>query len=192
MNFIQLCEEVNEWSIGNFGQDSAENKALGFVEETGELVDAFVICTGKIAHSLLKMRQGIRGTKEEHYLKMCDAIGDCMVYLADFCSKANFVKSFTGRESLNKDFVDWENYYHSSLKRKQNSTLLLLDSLGQIEYLLRNIGETFSPGIYVEICIENLIHFCQENEIHFAETIEATWMEVKKRDWEKNKLTGEV
>lgn len=51
--------------------------ALGVAEEAGEL-----------AHTILKLHQGIRGTKEEHMEMMEDAIGDICIYLMDLCNKA--------------------------------------------------------------------------------------------------------
>jgi NTP pyrophosphatase (non-canonical NTP hydrolase) len=81
-------EEILEWSTRNFG--SVPNwqiplrisSFLGMVEEIGE-----------IAHSILKMTQGIRGTKEEHIEKIKDGIADLMVFLLDFC----------GRNEMNAD-----------------------------------------------------------------------------------------
>ncbi len=73
--FHQLQVEVREWSTRNFGVNPALWKFLGIVEEVGEL-----------AHAELKMLQGIR-TNEDHEAKGKDAVGDMLVYLADFCSR---------------------------------------------------------------------------------------------------------
>lgn len=66
------------WSEHNFGTkpgDDVANPFIGAVEEMGEL-----------AHALLKKRQGIRGTPEEHDAAAKDAIGDVMIYLIHLCN----------------------------------------------------------------------------------------------------------
>jgi NTP pyrophosphatase (non-canonical NTP hydrolase) len=50
-------------------------QALGVCEEAGEL-----------AHAVLKMTQGIRGTEKEHLNEAADAVGDIVIYLAGLCS----------------------------------------------------------------------------------------------------------
>lgn len=72
--------EIIEWSRKNFGQPVPIaldiSSLLGVVEEVGEL-----------AHSILKLSQGIRGTPTEHMANIEDAVGDILVYLFDFCSR---------------------------------------------------------------------------------------------------------
>jgi NTP pyrophosphatase (non-canonical NTP hydrolase) len=67
--------EQSEWSRKNFGAHKPDHAILGVAEEVGEL-----------CHSHLKRSQGIRGTPLEHDAKGQDAIGDIVVYLADYCS----------------------------------------------------------------------------------------------------------
>jgi NTP pyrophosphatase (non-canonical NTP hydrolase) len=62
-------KEHRDWQVPNFGEPDPFEMHVGLVEELGEL-----------SHSILKMRQGIRGTKEEHYLAMEDAVGDMVIY----------------------------------------------------------------------------------------------------------------
>lgn len=75
INFEILQREVSEWSKKNFGENPPLWKFLGIVEEVGEL-----------AHAELKMLQGIR-TDEDHEAKGKDAVGDLLVYTADFCAR---------------------------------------------------------------------------------------------------------
>lgn len=42
---------------------------------------------GRLAHALLKQKQGIRGTKEEHEAKAKDAVGDIVIFLLDVCNR---------------------------------------------------------------------------------------------------------
>lgn len=67
---------VRQWSLKNFGEQSYVNPLLGVVEEVGEL-----------NHAVLKMRQGIRGDKDFLKEQAEDAVGDILIYLADFCSR---------------------------------------------------------------------------------------------------------
>lgn len=60
----------------NFPNNTPDNPFKGMVEELGEL-----------AHALLKKEQGIRGTPEEHDVAAKDAVGDLVVYMADFCER---------------------------------------------------------------------------------------------------------
>jgi NTP pyrophosphatase (non-canonical NTP hydrolase) len=75
LNFQNLQYEVDEWSQRNFGKNPPIWKFLGIVEEVGEL-----------AHALLKKLQGIRVT-EDHEAKAKDAVGDLLIYTADFCAR---------------------------------------------------------------------------------------------------------
>lgn len=79
LTFRRLQLEVGSWSRHNFGDQPAYRPLLGAVEEVGEL-----------AHSHLKMEQGIRGSAEEHIAKAKDAVGDILVYLADYCARREF------------------------------------------------------------------------------------------------------
>lgn len=77
MDFQQLQSEVVEWSKYNFGPrlGSGYRPLLGAIEELGEL-----------AHAHLKAEQGIR-TSEDHNEAKIDAIGDIIIYLADYCEQ---------------------------------------------------------------------------------------------------------
>ena len=79
MTFKQLQIEVSAWSEKNFPNNKPHHPLLGLQEEVGEL-----------AHAHLKMEQGIRGTRERHLAAKDDAVGDIVVYLADYCSR-NFI-----------------------------------------------------------------------------------------------------
>ena len=76
VDFRDLQKEVENWSMKNFGDQSAHLPLLGVGEETGELM-----------HAYLKMSQGIRGDKSVHMIELMDAVGDIVIYLLDFCSR---------------------------------------------------------------------------------------------------------
>lgn len=71
----ELQEEQKPWVKHNFGNRPSWYPLLGVVEELGEL-----------AHAHLKEEQGIRGTKAEHMEAKKDAVGDIVIFLADYCS----------------------------------------------------------------------------------------------------------
>lgn len=73
MHLFQLQTEVKEWSERNFPNNKVHQPLLGALEELGEL-----------AHAHLKQEQGIRG--DQHAAK-ADAVGDIIIYLADYCAR---------------------------------------------------------------------------------------------------------
>ena len=69
--------EVSRWSIKNFGSSQpSTNPLLGMGEEVGEL-----------NHAHLKGLQTIRYTPAEVRAKKMDAIGDLLIYTADYCAR---------------------------------------------------------------------------------------------------------
>jgi NTP pyrophosphatase (non-canonical NTP hydrolase) len=71
LKFLQ--SESQKWRQHSFPPEhrTASLQALGVCEEAGEL-----------AHAVLKMEQGIRGTRDEHLMEAADAVGDIVIYLA--------------------------------------------------------------------------------------------------------------
>jgi hypothetical protein len=76
MNLETLQEEVKVWHDKNFPNTLPHQPLLGIQEEVGEL-----------SHAHLKMEQGIRGTEADHIRAKMDAVGDIVVFLADYCSQ---------------------------------------------------------------------------------------------------------
>lgn len=71
-------EEVGDWSRRNFDNQASYHPLLGVAEEVGEL-----------CHAHLKQEQGIR-TSEDHVTGAKDAIGDILIYMADYCCRRGF------------------------------------------------------------------------------------------------------
>lgn len=78
LSLDELQLEQATWSLSNFGPQPKHRSLLGVTEEVGEL-----------AHAHLKAEQGIR-TNENHEAKKKDAIGDIVIYLADYCTQQGF------------------------------------------------------------------------------------------------------
>jgi NTP pyrophosphatase (non-canonical NTP hydrolase) len=72
--------EILAWSTKNFGAKVPiaydVSSFLGMVEEVGE-----------IAHAILKMSQGIKGTRAKHEADVIDGIADLMVFALDFAGR---------------------------------------------------------------------------------------------------------
>jgi NTP pyrophosphatase (non-canonical NTP hydrolase) len=80
MDLTQLQNEHEIWERKNFpdSADDVMHSLVGMLEELGEL-----------AHAVLKMAQGIRGSEQEHRNAAADAVGDINVYCAGLCNKLN-------------------------------------------------------------------------------------------------------
>src|SRR5262245_12698816 len=72
MRIEDIQAASDKWRARNFPEEhrTAMMQLMGIVEEVGEL-----------SHSLLKMEQGIRGSREFHLGKIEDAMGDIIIYL---------------------------------------------------------------------------------------------------------------
>lgn len=75
--FEALQVDQKKWAEYNFGVSSDFTESfLGVTEELGEL-----------AHALLKQKQGIRGTYEEHEANGKDALVDMMVFMFQLANR---------------------------------------------------------------------------------------------------------
>lgn len=81
LNLKKIQFEIHEWAKKNFPTTATNPTVqfLGVVEEVGEL-----------SHAILKQRQSIRGTYEEHEKAKHDAVGDILIYLMNFCSASGY------------------------------------------------------------------------------------------------------
>ena len=70
-------EQVARWSVENFGHQPLYRALMGIAEEVGELM-----------HCRLKFEQGIRQYSQTRFeVESADAIGDIIIYLADYCDR---------------------------------------------------------------------------------------------------------
>lgn len=76
LTFKKFQKECKQWGRKNFGKQDPILMFLGVAEEVGEL-----------AHALLKSKQGIR-VNQDHETAKKDAVGDTIVYLAQFCNES--------------------------------------------------------------------------------------------------------
>lgn len=93
-DFDLLQDEVSEWALKNFGPQPIHRPVMGVSEEVGELAEAalsllkVVAASGRLSHAQLKKEQGIRGGEEKYLAAAENAVGDIIIYLCDYCSKA--------------------------------------------------------------------------------------------------------
>lgn len=170
----QLQEEQSEWVANNFPNRLNFMPLLGMIEELGEL-----------AHVELKGQQKIRYTADEITAKKRDAIGDIMVYTADFCT-ANYI---------NIDSTT-EQFPHVTLDR-QPPNFTPEQAIFQAHRALSRVCESFYDGeihastsYHIGKFIHHLRHYCDVSNFDFFEAIDYTWSKVKQRNWIKNPLTA--
>ena len=101
---------------------------------TVQLMSGIMEEVGEANHSILKMEQGIRGSKEEHLADLKDAIGDISIYTLNLKSSVYF--------SLNLD-KEFDVY------RKQAIDLAISDLLDELNALASLCGWN-----YVDLVIE--------------------------------------
>ena len=66
---------------------------------------------GELSHGLLKQEQSIRGTFEEHELKIKDSIADLFIFAADFCNARGYNLEEILEETWNSVRTrDWVKY----------------------------------------------------------------------------------
>lgn len=75
LSFSRLQAQAKEWQERNFKRTPSYRLLLGIAEEVGEL-----------CHAHLKAEQGIRGCEREHFEAKIDAVGDIVIFLANYCS----------------------------------------------------------------------------------------------------------
>lgn len=78
-DLAQMQIELKEWQEHNFPGREAWEPLVGLQEELGEL-----------AHAHLKQHQGIRDSPEKLEAQARDAVGDILIYLADYCNARGF------------------------------------------------------------------------------------------------------
>lgn len=102
IDLSELTMEVGEWAEENFGdqydiQHSVIERSQSVVQQDDVDIGA-IFCTlgvneeaGELTHSVLKRAQGIRGDEDGvgRDAEM-DAVGDIIVYLADFCHRRGY------------------------------------------------------------------------------------------------------
>lgn len=158
MDWKQLQEEHKEWSLRNFGVCPLWQWQLGLIEEVGEL-----------AHAHLKSVQHIRGTTEEFYAKKIDAVADCMIFLAGYCTCKGWILDEEVRLAL---LTEGEESYLPEIC---------------ISYAARHAGFVNPRAL-----IKYLHRYCIAESIDFESATFEAWAVVKQRDYRCNSEVDRV
>jgi len=174
------------WTQHNFGEAPEYHPLLGIVEEMGEL-----------AHSKLKSLQGIRGSMAIHDAEGKDAIGDCTIFLTDYCTK----KSWQLNEILNvTTFDDLQKrctiepigvQIGSSVPPCVKLLLEAAHAAGKAS-IAECSSSRDSGRVALATFMGKLASYCAIRGWSLQEIVETTWAEVSKRDWTVNAQTGEA
>jgi len=167
--YTQLQAEVGEWSCKNFPNNEPFDPFYGMIEEIGEL-----------AHAILKKKQGIRGTPEEHDAAIKDAIADCMIFATDYCCR-NYFDLSKLVEMANQD-----------INKHRTQHQVFNELIFQLGVFSSWLGST--NAVQIRKCFSYVIADLQELarifQFDFDKNLQDTWNKVKERDWQKDKLLG--
>ena len=171
--------QILEWSTRNFGE--VPNTSIPV--DTEKLLKLIAL-TEKIAHSTLKWTQGIRGTAEEHRQKIVEIGDELIVLLSDF---TNNVESGVSEVNM-------------PLPVRISSLFGMVEENGEIaNFILKRAAGEISEEEFQAKLVDGIadsqvftLDFSGRNNVDAQEALTKSWTKVKKRDWEKNKLTGQV
>lgn len=161
--FKNLQEEQVPWVLHNFGNRPSWQPLLGIAEEIGELTDAIYADS----------EAGIK-----------DAIGDIVIFTADFCTAMGFDLEaiwLVSRQLVHNPPITicYGQLAHAYLKKSQgirgNPKELDADMVGILSGLM-----------------DHAFQFATRRNWNLIEIVHETWNEVKKRDWKANAATGAI
>lgn len=165
-------ESVGEWAEENFGNQSKINPFIGTAEERAELAE----------HLLTNEFEP--GSEEE-----IDAIGDILVFFADYCYRHNisYEKAAEKRNDIQlyTDCETLEDFCVETVISRGNQAYSLLKQDQGIREEREGVGEKAD--------IETLAHtlraietFAQNRGYTLHEAIDEAWSEVQVREWDSN------
>ncbi len=161
-----LSTEVGEWANANFDSKDPLDPFMGLIEELGELatmekVNPLIVIVARMCHHVLKAKQKIRGTEEQHGEKyeilknqLYDIIFDGNL---DWANRADFTTPFEANFPISK-------------KGK---------ILTEAEILAERKDAVGDIVIY-------LSDYCYRNGFDLGTITQETWAKVSQRDWRKN------
>lgn len=79
MDLREIQVATGHWRDHNFPGHTTQDAFMGMVEELGE-----------ISHAILKRKQGIRGTDEEHSAAIRDGCADLIIFMCGLAQNEHF------------------------------------------------------------------------------------------------------
>ena len=181
LELTRLQAEHKEWQERNFPDQKDHQPLLGILEELGE-----------ICHAHLKAEQGIRGSESLHFEEKKDAIGDVMIYLANYCNR--FGINLQTTVGLSLDAINWHRteaygdlllaFKHAGVMADMHYTMELAATPSMHHYFREKLLDSIRNMVFY------LAKYSKANGISIKQAIFDTWEEVKKRDWRKNPENG--
>ena len=167
--FNDLCNQVGEWSQHNFGNQLPHRPLIGIIEELLELSTAFE-----------ELRRGA----------VLDAVGDVVIYMADYFYRSCVVPSDKGNWDLGKTWVDRGLCEEGvpSLSATRRLCQLLAHHHLKGEQGIRG-GTSAHLDRVRDACrltLEYLEYACGLVNADIFDVVMETWSRVSKRDWKKN------
>ncbi len=167
--FSMLSEQVNLWSLYNFGRQASHRPAMGMLEELAELMEAIELLD-----------------RDE----ILDAVADVTIYMADYYAKRgwnlgtawsnavrpDWVKDTQSLSQIATRLVKQLSHYH--LKGEQGIRLqdknddLMRETCQATLWFLRNVSAAFSTD--------------------YIDSVATVWYTVSKRDWRVNRSNANV
>ena len=156
----EIQVEQHAWSLKNFGPHGPDDPLDGLIEEFGEL-----------HHAVLKRRQGIRGTAEEHDAAERDALGDMAIYALDLLSSVG-VKAHVSP-------------FESELLPVQLRREMLAEIYDISRLLEHGDPETLAESLYgaASWLFGHMHTYSQARGWSLLEIVNETWGQVSQRDW---------
>lgn len=154
--FGELRDQVGKWSQHNFGDQLPHRPAMGIVEELTELSEAL---------------------DEKDVTKVLDAVGDIVIYMADYYYRRgwDFSATWVGRLPSDSGSIIHliGRLCHSHLKGEQN---------------IRGGSEKHDAEVRVtcSYILGHLDTICTFMDRDLVGVVQETWDVVSKRDWKKN------
>lgn len=170
--------EQKAWTEKNFGLGTTDRPLLGLFEEFGEL-----------CHAELKSAQGIRGDAAKHETAARDAVGDFMIYFADYATKRRLAIDVGTR------CVTFEEMQErlAIVPALEVSTIFQLgEALGQVARYHEQPDDSALLWEALHACLRKVSTFCKVKSWSLDAIVTETWVTVSQRDWTKNKETGGV
>ena len=172
--------EVCKWSSKNFPKAQHHQPLLGLVEETGELIEALD------AYEKLTMFE----SAPQCQAAIRDALGDAMIYLADYCWRGGFQLMACARKQAEK---------YPDVKEGQAIIELWKVVAKLSHHHLKNeqkIRMAEKHGDRIQECIGAAVKLLKivagDMGMDLTACVAETWEKVSKRDWQKNPQDGKV
>jgi hypothetical protein len=188
LTLFEVQKEVGEWSRRNFGQQISKANPtlmlnsiaplLGLLEEYGEL--------------MFGLEDDPFGAENDDDGR--DAIGDIGVFLMDYTYREGFNMPHNHSEL---SAVEMANIHFVSESRLLEPVLRICYATLKHHQGIRGFDnvEMYQKKIQLHVAqlLERLDVYCvHKYKCHFIVVLNEVWGSVKKRDWEKNKHTGQV